>query len=154
LPIKLRKYLILSLSSSNIFAGLSLEGSLNTDKNTKRIRRIKTLLQSSRQSFEDENEVLKNQIKDFIIRINKSQVDGEEYIKDTALDFCRKQKLKEAMVKSIALLQQSSFDEISSVINDALKLVPAMKLVMSGLKTLKKGLRSELEILSQLVGLR
>ena len=72
--------------------------------------------------FEEENEILKNQIKDYIIRINKSEVDGEEYIKDTALDFCRKQKLKEAMVKSIGLLQQSSFDEISSVINNALRL--------------------------------
>ena len=72
--------------------------------------------------FEDENEILKSQIKDYIIRINKSEIDGDEYIKDTALDFCRKQKLKEAMVKSIGLLQQSSFDEISSVINNALSL--------------------------------
>ena len=72
--------------------------------------------------FDDENEILKKQIKDYIIRINKSEVDGDEYIKDTALDFCRKQKLKEAMVKSISLLQQSSFDEISSVINNALRL--------------------------------
>ena len=72
--------------------------------------------------FDEESDILKNQIKDYIIRINKSQVDGEEYIKDTALDFCRKQKLKEAMVKSIGLLQQSSFDEISSVINNALRL--------------------------------
>ena len=72
--------------------------------------------------FDEENDILKNQIKDYIIRINKSEVDGEEYIKDTALDFCRKQKLKEAMVKSIGLLQQSSFDEISSVINNALRL--------------------------------
>jgi replicative DNA helicase len=45
-----------------------------------------------------------------------------EYIKDTALDFCKKQNLKSAMVKSIALLQNSSFDEISQVINDSLKL--------------------------------
>jgi KaiC/GvpD/RAD55 family RecA-like ATPase len=72
--------------------------------------------------FDDESDILKKQIKDYIIRINKSDVDGEEYIKDTALDFCRKQKLKEAMVRSIGLLQQSSFDEISSVINNALKL--------------------------------
>ena len=72
--------------------------------------------------FDEESDILKNQIKDYIIRINKSEVDGEEYIKDTSLDFCRKQKLKEAMVKSISLLQQSSFDEISSVINNALRL--------------------------------
>jgi KaiC/GvpD/RAD55 family RecA-like ATPase len=57
-------------------------------------------------------------------RIYKSElsVDGEEYIKDTALDFCRKQKLKEAMLKSVGLLKNSSFNEISEVINSALKL--------------------------------
>ncbi len=72
--------------------------------------------------LEEESEILRNQMKEYVIRISKAQVDGEEYIKDTALDFCKKQKLKEAMMKSIGLLQQSSFDEISSVINDALKL--------------------------------
>jgi replicative DNA helicase len=45
-----------------------------------------------------------------------------DYIKETSLDFCRKQKLKEAMMKSVGLLQTCSFDEISKVINDALKL--------------------------------
>ena len=45
-----------------------------------------------------------------------------KYIKDVSLDFCRKQKLKEAMMESVKLLQTSSFDEISAVINNALKL--------------------------------
>ena len=72
--------------------------------------------------LDSESEILRNQMKEYVIRINKSQVDGEEYIKDTALDFCKKQKLKEAMMKSISLLQQSSFDEISSVIDEALRL--------------------------------
>jgi replicative DNA helicase len=43
-------------------------------------------------------------------------------VKNTALDFCRKQRLKEAMIRSVGLLQRSSFDEISKVINDALVL--------------------------------
>ena len=43
-------------------------------------------------------------------------------MKNTALDFCRKQRLKEAMIRSVGLLQRSSFDEISKVINDALVL--------------------------------
>ena len=72
--------------------------------------------------LDGESEILRNQMKEYVVRISKAQVDGEEYIKDTALDFCKKQKLKEAMMKSIGLLQQSSFDEISSVINNALKL--------------------------------
>ena len=38
------------------------------------------------------------------------------------MDFCKKQKLKGALFKTIKLLQSSSFDEISKVINDALNL--------------------------------
>jgi energy-coupling factor transporter ATP-binding protein EcfA2 len=38
------------------------------------------------------------------------------------LDFCKKQKLKEAMMESVKLLKKSSFDEISDVLNQALKL--------------------------------
>ena len=37
------------------------------------------------------------------------------------MEFCRKQKLREAMIKSTTLLQKCSFDEISVLINDALK---------------------------------
>ena len=44
------------------------------------------------------------------------------FIKDNALDFCRKQVLKGAMMKSVKLIKTSSFDEIQSVIEKALKL--------------------------------
>ena len=77
-----------------------------------------------RAELDEENAATQKQTRDFFARIYKSEIEigGEEYIKDTALDFCRKQKLKEAMIKSVGLLEASSFDEISSVINDALKL--------------------------------
>ncbi len=77
-----------------------------------------------RSGLEDENEAIQIQTRDFFARIYKSDmnVDGEEFIKKTSLDFCKKQKLKEAMIKSVKLLQNSSFDEIASVINEALKL--------------------------------
>ena len=77
-----------------------------------------------RAELDDENLATQKQTRDFFARIYKSEIEigGEEYIKDTALDFCRKQKLKEAMIKSVSLLESSSFDEISSVINEALKL--------------------------------
>ena len=35
---------------------------------------------------------------------------------------CKKQKLKEAILKSVELLQRSSFEEIRATIDDALKL--------------------------------
>jgi len=82
------------------------------------------MLSVLRSELDDENPATQKQTRDFFARIYKSEIEvgGEEYIKDQALDFCRKQKLKEAMIKSVGLLEGSSFDEISSVINDALKL--------------------------------
>ncbi len=53
---------------------------------------------------------------------NKSEVHEAEWVKDKALDFCKKQVLKKAMLKSVGLLKSSSFDEIQKVIEDALKL--------------------------------
>jgi replicative DNA helicase len=84
----------------------------------------RAMLAILRAELEDENAATQKQTRDFFARIYKSEIEigGEEYIKDTALDFCRKQKLKEAMIKSVSLLESSSFDEISLVINEALKL--------------------------------
>jgi len=72
--------------------------------------------------FQEESEVLVKQARTFLVRIYKSYVEDGDFVKDTALDFAKRQKLKEAMIKSISLLQKSSFDEISHVINEALKL--------------------------------
>jgi replicative DNA helicase len=72
---------------------------------------------------EKHDEVLFKQMKDFLIRVHSNQeVEGTDFIKDASLDFCRKQKLKAAIIKSVDLLQSSSFDEIADVINTALKL--------------------------------
>ena len=73
-------------------------------------------------SMDSDNEALLTQLKDYYARVQTSEVEGPEYIKETSLEFCKKQKLKEAMLKSVDLLQASSFDEISKIINDALSL--------------------------------
>jgi len=75
-----------------------------------------------RTELEDESETIQTQVRNYFSRIYNTDVEGEEFIKSTSLDFCRKQKLKEAMLESVKLLRSSSFDEISKVINDALKL--------------------------------
>jgi replicative DNA helicase len=84
----------------------------------------KTMATILRSELEGENEAVQQQIRSYFARIYKSDVEIEssDYIKEVALDFCKKQKLKEAMMKSVSLLQQSSFDEISEIINNALKL--------------------------------
>ena len=82
----------------------------------------KIMISIIRAEFEDENAATKQQLRNYFARIHDSQVSGSDYIKRTALDFCRKQKLKEAMIRSVGLLQKSSFDEIAKIINDAIKL--------------------------------
>jgi len=75
-----------------------------------------------RTEIDDQNEATKKQVRDFFARIYETEVDGNQYIKETALDFCRKQNLKNAMIKCVPLLEESSFDEISSILNSSLKL--------------------------------
>ena len=76
-----------------------------------------------RTELDKEDEVTQKQVRDYFARIHTNEMSNDiDYIKETSLDFCRKQKLKEAMMKSVGLLQSCSFDEISKVINDALKL--------------------------------
>jgi len=76
-----------------------------------------------RTELDRETEVTQQQVRSYFARIQTNEISNDvDYIKETSLDFCRKQKLKEAMMKSVNLLQTCSFDEISKVINDALKL--------------------------------
>jgi len=66
---------------------------------------------------------LKEQLLQFFASIlSTDRIDNSQYIKDSSIDFCRKQVLKGAMMKSVKLIKSSSFDEISSVIEEALKL--------------------------------
>ena len=79
-----------------------------------------------RTDLKGEEEILQKQTRDFFARIqaDSKREDGHDYIKETALDFCKKQKLKEAIGKSIKLLSKNStsFDEIRVLINEALRL--------------------------------
>ncbi len=73
--------------------------------------------------MQNQDKVVADQVRHFYARIYNSEgVQEAEYIKDKAIDFCRKQTLKGAMIKSVKLLKSSSFDEISKVIEDAMKL--------------------------------
>ncbi len=75
-----------------------------------------------RTELDNEDEVLRQQVRDYFKKITKKEATDVKYIKEQSLDFCRKQNLKEAMMKSVGLLQSCSFDEISKTINDSLKL--------------------------------
>jgi len=70
----------------------------------------------------DVDKVVQGQLREYYARVLSSDVTEAEWVKEKALDFCRKQVLKEAMLKSVKLLKSSSFDEIQKVIENALKL--------------------------------
>ena len=69
-----------------------------------------------------ENELVQKQVRDFFARMLKTEVQDAEYIKTTSIDFCKKQGLKSAILKSVPLLKRSSFEEVQKLINDAMKL--------------------------------
>ena len=77
-----------------------------------------------RAGLDAEPESVKVRIREYYARVlaNGKIPDSADFIKDTALDFCKKQKLKEALIKSVDLIKSSSFDEVSKVIDNALKL--------------------------------
>ena len=83
-----------------------------------------TMITILRADLDDEDDANIKQIRDYFARVCSSdfEIDGADYIKSVSLDFCRKQKLKEAILKSVNLLQKSSFEEISGLINEAIKL--------------------------------
>jgi len=73
--------------------------------------------------LQDENEVIQKQVTDYFVKVQAfPEIQDEEYIKNKSLDFCRKQVLKRAMMKSVPLLNQCSFEEIEKLITEALHL--------------------------------
>ena len=83
-----------------------------------------TMTTIMRAELEDVNEVVRRQMRDYFARVYASPplVDGAAHIKEVSLDFCRKQKLKAAMLKCVGLIKSSSFDEISKTMNEALNM--------------------------------
>jgi replicative DNA helicase len=82
-----------------------------------------TLATILRTEMDHENESTQKQVRDYFARLLvKNTITDEKYIKSTSLDFCKRQKLKEALMESVDLIQNSSFDAVRTVIDDALKL--------------------------------
>jgi replicative DNA helicase len=77
-----------------------------------------------RTQTEDYSDSVIKQVIDFMARIKSNTIgdEDEEYVKEKSLDFCKKQKLKEAILQSVDLLQSQSFDQIQKVINEAMNL--------------------------------
>lgn len=72
--------------------------------------------------LQEENETVQKQVRNFLTNTYIKEVQDNQYVKESALDFCKKQKLKSALLKSVKLIKDSSYDEVENLIVDALKL--------------------------------
>jgi replicative DNA helicase len=77
-----------------------------------------------RNDISGEPEPIQKKMREFFARIVSGGVKevDEAYVKEKSLDFCRKQNVREAMVKCIDLVETVDFEEISKVMNESLKL--------------------------------
>lgn len=81
-----------------------------------------SLLVWIRENTKECNSALKIQLKKFFDNLREGQVPDEEFIKDTSLEFCRKNKLEEALREALHIFYEkdsASYDEISSIVNQA-----------------------------------
>ena len=68
-----------------------------------------TLVSVIRTEMEDYPDVIKKQVIEYLSKIKSGQInaDDRDYVKEKSLDFCKKQKLKEALIKSVELIKSS-----------------------------------------------
>lgn len=76
-----------------------------------------------RTDLNSETDTVQKQVRSFYVQFSTggNTVDMD-YVKSNAIEFCKKQKLKEAMIRSVELLKSASFEEIRSLVDNALKL--------------------------------
>lgn len=69
-----------------------------------------------------ENELLKTSVKDQLRNVYQKITDSDlQFVKEQYLEFCKNQKLKNAIVESIDLLKAGKYETIKSVVDSALK---------------------------------
>ena len=66
-------------------------------------------------------DILKTTVIENIREVLKyAEAEDSEYIKDKTLDFCKNQKLKAAILKSVELLKSGKYDEIKASVDEAM----------------------------------
>lgn len=83
------------------------------------VETMTTLLKTELDSHDD---LTKESILEYFHKMFESSMGDSEFIKERSLEFCKKQKLRGAMLQSIELLQNSKFSDIKQIIDQALKL--------------------------------
>jgi hypothetical protein len=88
---------------------------------------LDTMTTLLRTDLDKHNEVAQKQVRDYFVRITSGSAVGDaDFIKEVSLDFCRKQKLKTALIESAELINDASagasYEDVKRKIDTALKL--------------------------------
>lgn len=67
------------------------------------------------------NDILKLSIREELKQVYTGNVDDVEYVKEEFLNFLKNQKMKEAILKSVDLMEEGKFEDIRKVVDLALK---------------------------------
>lgn len=67
------------------------------------------------------NDILKLSVKEELKAVYTGTNDDVEYVKEEFLNFCKNQKMKEAILKSVDLMETGNFEDIRRVVDNALK---------------------------------
>jgi len=92
------------------------------------------------------NDVLQISVRDQLKKAYIASEDDLEYVQEEFLNFCKNQKLKDALMTSIDLLKSGKFDSVRDKIDNALKLGQDKNLGHEYLKDLEDRYREESRI--------
>jgi len=79
-----------------------------------------TLSTEVKKGNKDFDKAVNKQVRDFVTRMATGEVKDRQYVKDQAIDFCKKQCLKKAILESANLVKKGDYDSITKIINEAL----------------------------------
>ena len=79
-----------------------------------------TLATEVKKGNKDFDRAVNKQVRDFVTRMASGEVKDRQYVKDQAIDFCKKQCLKKAILESATLVKKGDYDSITKIINEAL----------------------------------
>jgi len=71
---------------------------------------------------QNEDTILREQVREFITKTKSEPLGGDEkYIKESALEFCKKQSLKGALIECVDLIRDSKYDQVTGIIKKAIE---------------------------------
>ena len=70
---------------------------------------------------ESSDALISSQVRDYLSRIKEFDLNGDKgFIEESSLEFCKKQSLKDGLVKAIDMMESGNYDSIQNIIKEAL----------------------------------